>query len=475
MTGIETLPEGWTEKAFLTFVLKKGGSIGTAAGPVVCFNCQYNAKPYALLRTRCCLTCLLRIGLSYRQALDYLQQLQPGMTETAAHDLLQLTPNMLNPTYKRWRFDRCLFEREAITSIYERYRASDLPVLEFAKTQPPSLLYSSHVQRIDKCCEDGAMRKACQEDLKEGVIMARKMQLMRIFIKRKLPESLRSSLGLLAAEDKIINKVFTKKELEEIAPCLKQRLETIKTREDAVALKKGIEQELLVWYGRELKRTFKKTAPTLHALLGDASKRDNAAKNRLNDEINSICMASVLYELWLYMDAIVKKRNSNAPRIAFNLLEAHKLADEDGKPTTPNGRHYTSQDRFFQLRCDTEYCYGKFMPLSSIQELANHIEEHCPRNVNQLWFVPIIDADSPLLAIKNLDKYYAAGQNGVTGRFLPMGAPATTRPAVLHHRHINPSPNQPDYDRLFMEDLMMRYDEEDFSGGYDYYSDYMSD
>ncbi|ORY79987.1 hypothetical protein BCR37DRAFT_381419 [Protomyces lactucae-debilis] len=130
---------------------------------------------------QCCTACAIQIALSYDRALAHLLQLQPDLAETDARDLLQLTPNMLNPTKKRWRLERCLFARDALDSIHERYRASGLSMIEFAKTQPPSLLQTALIQHIDKCYTDCTMLVASRQDLWKGATMACKMQLTRIF------------------------------------------------------------------------------------------------------------------------------------------------------------------------------------------------------------------------------------------------------------------------------------------------------
>ncbi|ORY79990.1 hypothetical protein BCR37DRAFT_394051 [Protomyces lactucae-debilis] len=312
---------------------------------------------------------------------------------------------MLNPTMKRWKLERCLFARDALNSIHERYRASGLSIVEFAKTQPPSLLQTALIQRIDNCYEDEVMSNASHDDLSKGATMARKMQLMQIFDQKTLPESLRPYLGKMAAADDLD---YCEDKLAS-GHHMKQILEYVKQREDGLAWRRKMEQLMLVWYIRAIKSRFKELPEKLRTLLGDAGKQDNLLQKRLNDEINSICMATVLFELWVQMSKINQKRKEGAPRAVFDLVVAHQLADKDGKLTTSDGRHFTAESQFFQLRCDTDSCYGTFTHLASVWDLVKHMHTHKAPFKHQLWFVPLIDADSPLLRIKSLRKYYVPG------------------------------------------------------------------
>ncbi|ORY79989.1 hypothetical protein BCR37DRAFT_82906 [Protomyces lactucae-debilis] len=257
LSGIETLPDGWTEKQFLHFMLPSR----TWSGSEACLECTAPSKPFAFIKLHCCAACAARTALSYDQALAHLLQLQPNMAEADACDLLELTPGMLNPTMKRWRLDRCLFARDALNCIYERFRASGLSIMEFAKMQPPSLLQTALIQRIDKCYEYRVMLDATKHDLSEGATMARKRQLTQLFDQKKLPESLRPYLGKMAAdyhshrdfcEDEMAAsdhdlRDYCKDELEDLAPNMKQHLELIKQREDGLAITTKLEQHLLGW------------------------------------------------------------------------------------------------------------------------------------------------------------------------------------------------------------------------------------
>ncbi|ORY79986.1 hypothetical protein BCR37DRAFT_83384 [Protomyces lactucae-debilis] len=201
---------------------------------------------------------------------------------------------------------------------------------------------------------------------------------------------------------------------------MEQRLILIKQREDGLALKKEMEQHLQVWYVRAIKSTFKKTSEKLRAHLGVAGKQDNLLQKRLNDEINSICMATILYELWTQMDTMNEKRGKGTPRAVFDLVAAHRLADKDGKLTTSDGRHFTAEG------------YGTFMRAASVQVLDQHMRAHNTDRKYQLWFVPVIDADSLLLEIDSLKKYYAPRQYTTPGRFRPL-RPPVTRPSHVDH------------------------------------------
>ncbi|ORY79988.1 hypothetical protein BCR37DRAFT_388358 [Protomyces lactucae-debilis] len=78
-----------------------------------------------------------------------------------------------------------------------------------------------------------------------------------------------------------------------------------------------------------------------------------------------------------------------------------------------------------QLRCDTASCNDTFNHLASVLDLDQHTllhDEELSYFSRRLWFVPLIDADSLLLNIESLEKYYIPGHYI---RPLPLGAPGT--------------------------------------------------